>query len=295
MKLALGSAQFGMTYGIANSGSQTRPQEVREILQEAAKGGIDLIDTAAAYGNSEAVLGSALSEVAHPFRVVTKIAPMRKSSFDEVDGKRLRRVFSDSLKRLSLSKIYAVLIHSADDMLAPGADHLFQELTILKDEGLVTKIGLSAYSPQQAEFVLRRYPLDVVQLPVNLLDQRAVASGYLKRLKTLGIEIHARSAFLQGLFFIPPATLPTFFDAAKIALDRLQMEARHHDVSVQSLALAYLRSIEEIDYVIIGVDTAAQLRENLIASAWDGWQSIDFSRFACTEERIVDPSQWQTI
>lgn len=293
MKLALGSAQFGMVYGISNAGVQTKPEEVCAILHTAATEGIDLIDTAAAYGNSETVLGNVLDEIDYPFRVVTKIPPMHKSAFVQTDGKRLRRLFEDSLKRLRRSRVYAVLMHSADDLLAPGAAHLFRELMLLKNEGLVTKIGVSVYSPQQADRVLGSFPLDLLQLPINLLDQRAVADGYLERFKALSIEIHARSVFLQGLFFMPAADLPAFFDPAKPALNYLQNEARRHDVSIQSLALAYLHSIKEVDYAVIGVNNVSQLRENLMTGDWRDWQSIDFSRFACTEERVIDPSRWQ--
>lgn len=295
MKLALGSAQFGMTYGIANSAGRPPESEIVAILRAASAAGMECIDTAPAYGESEALLGRALPQVDAPWRIVSKIpAAVRKSTIGPEHARMLRRSFEDTLRRLCQPRLHGLLMHNAEDLLAPGGELLFRELAALKVQSLVRQVGVSVYEPETALRILSRFPIDLVQLPVNLFDQRAVTSGQLKKLKAASVEIHARSAFLQGLFFLQPNSLPAYISQAKAQLARLQDKAAARGVSVQGIALGYLDMIDEIDVILVGVESVAQLRENLRAYAEPRLGPEDYAVFACTDEHIINPNMWQS-
>ncbi|MEW5995005.1 MAG: aldo/keto reductase, partial [Candidatus Zixiibacteriota bacterium] len=162
--------------------------EVGRILDYAAASGIGLLDTAAAYGISEAVLGETLSP-GHPFRIVTKTRPCHCAAVTAPEQKRVVETFHRSLRKLKQPRVYGLLVHNADDLLLPGGELLVDALHQLKAAGLVEKIGVSVYIGDQIDAVARIFTPDLVQLPVNLLDQRLIHGGHLTRLKQAGVEI----------------------------------------------------------------------------------------------------------
>src|SRR5262249_17350751 len=155
------------------------------------------IDTAPLYGGSEESLGRAL-RAGDAFAIVTK-TPWFGPGGVPANAEALTSAFQASLDRLRQERVYGLLVHRASDLLGPEGDDLFEAMRRLKQLGRVAKIGVSIYDARELEGVLARHQPDLVQLPLNVLDQRLLAGGQITRLKSAGVEIHARSAFLQGL------------------------------------------------------------------------------------------------
>lgn len=285
MKLALGTVQFGQNYGISNRGGQTPRPEVGRILALAHRSGIRMIDTAAQYGTSEESLGETLPSYSG-FRVVTKTvaAPLTKD--------RVLEGFRVSLERLRLPKVYGFLVHAADELVGPRGPEVWSALAEIKSSGRAAKVGVSVYTAAQIDAVLDRHPVDLVQAPFSIFDQRLLASGHLRKMKARGIEIHTRSAFVQGLLLMDPSALPGHLQNARPRLEEYRTHLRELGLTPLQGALRFALNTTEIDAVVCGVESAAQLQE-LIAAAQDGPAPSAPSRFAVGDERIIDPRQWQ--
>src|SRR5579863_5665772 len=186
-RIALGTAQFGAAYGIANTSGQASSESARAILDAARAAGVDTLDTAALYGASEAVLG----EIGvGDFRVVTKLPGLPEDCEDI--GAWARAATIASFRRLNVERLGGLLLHRPADLLGPRGEALFAALLALRSEGLVARIGYSVYSPDELEALVTRFRPDLVQAPYNVFDRRLAASGWLSRLKDIGVEVHTR-------------------------------------------------------------------------------------------------------
>lgn len=291
MKIGLGTAQFGMKYGSFNVVGQPSNEEVAHILEVSRQNGIAVIDTAAQYGNSEEVLGRCLP-AGHGFHIVTKTPSFRTAKIDKWHAEQLDAAFAASLWKLNQSSIYGLLFHHPQDLLAVGGALLYEAMCKWKERGLVRKIGASVYTQSQAEELLNRYDMDLIQVPVNMFDQRLIQSGLLKRIKKRGIEIHARSVFLQGLLLAEPDRLDPCFHSIRDHLARYQRFLHNNHLSKVQGAIHFLRQVEEIDAILVGVDTCRQLEEIVLAANMER-SPCDFSPFSVQDEKILNPSLWR--
>lgn len=289
MKLGLGTVQFGMDYGISNLAGQTSAEEVAEILASAVNNGIRVIDTAALYGSSEEVLGRALP-AGHRFLLVTKTVRFDTGRITPKEVTLLEQGFARSLQRLGRSSLYALLIHNACDLLAENGHLLMESLDRLKQSGMVTKIGVSVYGAEQIDRVLGRFAIDMIQLPVNILDQRLLRGGQLASLRRAGVEIHARSPLLQGLLLMEPGLLPPHFDPVKAHLTRYRHWLSLRGMNQVQAALGFVTGLHHVDRVICGVSDHKQLEE--LCSAAAPLCSSDFEEFALDDDAILNPARW---
>ncbi|MCG8572052.1 MAG: aldo/keto reductase, partial [Spirochaetes bacterium] len=199
-KIGLGTAQFGLNYGINNSRGKIPTSEINEILLFAQKNGIDLLDTAYAYGESEKVIGQN-NEIINSFRIITKFPPKIKHPIKEL--------FFESLTNLKRSTIYGYLIHDFQTYLSNKV--ILSILKELKSERKVAKIGFSLYYPDQLKYLFdNNLKIDIIQIPYNIFDRRF--DDLLPLAKKEKIEVHIRSVFLQGLVFKDPKILNSHFD-----------------------------------------------------------------------------------
>jgi aryl-alcohol dehydrogenase-like predicted oxidoreductase len=185
------------------------------------------------------------------------------------------------------------MIHNSDDLIAPGGDLLYDKMVELKNRGLLKKIGVSVYTADQIDSLLSRFSPDIIQLPVNLLDQQLIQSGHLEKLKDTGIEIHARSIFLQGVLLMKPEDLPPHFDSAKPILDRFQSDCGTAGISQLQAAIDFVLNIEQVDYAIIGVCNTDHLTEIIEAVSRLSGGLSDYSRYALNNDSITNPSKWR--
>jgi len=293
MKFGIGAAQFGLAYGVSNTEGITPIAEVGKILQQAESLGIELIDTAPAYGNSEAVLGSCIQD-GNCFKIMTKTPFFDKDVIREEDVAHLRKTLISSLKNLKQSSIYGLLIHHADDLFAIDGQKLWKSMEALKDEGLVKKIGVSVYNAEQIDETLKRYAIDLAQVPVNIFDQRLLKSGHLKKLKDWQIEVHTRSIFLQGLLLLEPSELPPYLSHAAPCLQKYHDLIKPLNLTALDAALAFVDHLEEIDAYIVGLNHYHQLEDILSHQKKnrDNALNFDYSKFAITDESIINPFLW---
>ncbi|NLD95021.1 MAG: aldo/keto reductase [Fibrobacter sp.] len=287
MKLGLGTVQFGLDYGISNTSGKTSLEEVRKILSLAKKSGIRLLDTAAAYGESESILGNTI-ESASDFRIVTKV----KGNHDVQSNDTSISIVQQSLDKLRVTSLYGCLFHSVDDLLNKDGESYYKKVHKLKEDGIIQKIGVSIYNSKEIDSLLSNFDFDIVQIPINIFDQRLIQSGHLSLLKKRNIEIHARSIFLQGLMFLDASKLDTFFNTAKPSIIRLNEHAALNNLTISQIALGFVKNLSEIDTMLMGVNTVEQLTRNINDYNYSIDNCFDYSAFAISEESILNPSKW---
>ncbi len=293
-KLALGTVQWGMRYGIAGRGQPTTA-EVDDILAKGRQAGVTMLDTAHAYGSAEQVIG-ALAPSAAGMHIVTKTLAVRSSRIESTEIAAVEAALESSFARLQRSSVYAVLVHAAGDLLLPGADALWKLLEGYRDAGRIGRIGVSVYDPQQCRDILATFPVEIVQLPFNIYDQRFRTSGVLSELKGRAVEVHARSAFLQGLLLMPPGDLPNHFDSVRDHHARLHDCFRANALSPLAGALQFCLQEPLIDRVVVGCETTGQLTEILEAATAKARSMLQSpgapAPFALTDVNIIEPSRW---
>jgi aryl-alcohol dehydrogenase-like predicted oxidoreductase len=288
VKLALGTVQFGLSYGIANQAGMVPVDAAAAIVRHARSAGMDTLDTAAAYGDSEARLGTI--GVAD-WRVVSKLAPFPESCGD-IPGWAVASAHA-SLARLNVPGLYGLLLHRPDQLLGPGGDRLFGALQQLKADGLVRKIGVSIYDPSELDALWGRYPCDLVQAPFNLLDRRLITSGWLTRLASGGVEVHVRSVFLQGLLLMPRESRPAVFrrwERVWAALDRWLLET---GLTPLEACLRDALSVRGIARIVVGVDSLRQLTDILAAA--DGHTGRIPDELRTDDRDLLNPARWAAL
>lgn len=297
MELALGTVQFGLDYGISNDRGSVPADEVARILDRAAEERVHVLDTAALYGRSEEVLGAAMGADSRRFRVITKTPHFKTDAITDTSVEELKSSLRESLRRLRRDRVEGLLIHQVDDVFKPGGRRLWETMEELRAAGLVEKIGVSVYSPEQTRALadLQIVP-QLVQLPMNFLDQRFLDAGELARMKAEGTEIHVRSAFLQGLLFMDPATLGPHFENVRGLLATIRAELLRRGISLQEAAIAWMDGLGSIDALVLGVSRLSEWNELLAAAsgraenrhklgeAWREWSWSDTA--------IVNPARW---
>ena len=290
MKLALGTAQFGLDYGISNEGGRTSEEEARTIVNCARNAGVEVIDTSPAYGTSEAVLGRIVPD--GYARLVTKTPHFGTAVIDDDCARLLVTSFEASLERLGRKAIDGLLIHGADDLLKPGGGRLFSAMAKLRENGLVRKIGVSIYSGRQIDDVMATFEIDLIQVPLNALDQRLIRGGHLDRLKSKGVEIHARSAFLQGLLLMAPDRWPAEFEPHFTQLRQFHDIAAELGLSPLRAALGFAMNLREVDQVVCGVNSLQQFQD-LVEAAQTRFDSRAFDEVRCDDVDLIDPTRWK--
>jgi aryl-alcohol dehydrogenase-like predicted oxidoreductase len=284
-RIALGTAQLGLPYGITNRTGQVSEGAAREMLDLARIRGVRTLDTAALYGTSETVLGQLGVQ---DLDVVTKLPGLPRTDGDA--GRFVRETLAASLGRLRLPRVQALLLHRPADLLGPHGPALWKALQAARAEGLTAKIGFSIYSPRELDLLLPRFRPDLVQAPLNPVDRRLVASGWLGRLAADGVEVHVRSAFLQGLLLVTPEALPPAFGRWKPLWQEWWSWLAEARVSPVAACLGYVLSHREVERVVVGADGVRQLEEILAAA--EVTPSAVPARIARDDEDLVNPSRW---
>ncbi len=280
MRLALGTVQFGLDYGISNHAGEVADDELDAILALTRKLGVNTLDTAQAYGKSEIRLGSHHTA---DFQLINKLAP-------GIQAVEIATSVAGSLQRLARTRLDGLLLHRSQD----ASPALFERLADLQHQGKVGKVGVSVYTPEElTRWLEQGYPLELVQLPANLLDQRFLRTGWLDRLQAMGCEIHVRSLFLQGLLLMPPTLRPPYFDAFSEPLSRLDGWQPH--LSLLHKALALIPALPQVSRFVVGVCHAHELAA--IASAYAHLhpaQDAELATLACDEPALINPAMWRT-
>jgi aryl-alcohol dehydrogenase-like predicted oxidoreductase len=291
--LTLGTAQLGMVYGIANRGGKPDFSQALEIVRTAWESGISYFDTAQVYGDSEAVLGRCFRELsldrgAELPAVITKIDP----SLHPEDEKGILIRVDESLENLGVNTLYGLMIHR-ESWLDHFDEALVGIIMKLKKEEKVRRFGVSVYSMEKAIAALDHDGIDMIQLPFNIFDQRAVEWEIFKKAKEAGKKIFVRSIFLQGLLLLDPDNVPEKLRFSKDGLQRLSILAGSNGISSKLLAMAFvIRNVLDA-MIVIGCETADQLRENIdLYIRAKGMRMPDMRLLASQDPRLINPSLW---
>jgi aryl-alcohol dehydrogenase-like predicted oxidoreductase len=277
-RLALGTVQFGQDYGVANRTGRVAKQDVAAILERARQAGIDMLDTGAEYGVAESVLGEV--GVAE-WRVVTKLPAGDPDPADPVGW--VMGHTAESLKRLGIERLHGLLVHRPHHLDRVGAG-----LIAAREAGLTDRIGASVYSPGDLDEWWTT-DLDLVQAPCNALDRRLSATGWLDRLAGSGVEVHSRSAFLQGLLLMDDRPEP--FQPWSEVLGRWDEWATESGAGRLGAALGAVLADERIDRVVVGVDSLDHLEE--ILGAVEHPLPSPPEHLAAEDLDLIDPSRWE--
>jgi aryl-alcohol dehydrogenase-like predicted oxidoreductase len=273
-KLGLGTVQFGQAYGVSNTRGQVPTAEAAAILQRATESGITLLDTAANYGSAENILAGLDTA---PFRIVTKTINLKNG---------LDALLTRARQSAETLNADTLLVHVAGDL---ADDRLWPALQQLKSEGVFRKIGISAYVADDPAALAARFKPDVMQLPFSLLDQRLLANGTLAYLRDNGIELHARSLFLQGLLFLDH--LPAKLQTAAPHLKNIKAKIAAAGATPLAAALGFVLSRPEIAHGVVGVTSLNELDE-ILAAATQPLPDLDWTAMALADEVVLTPSLW---
>jgi aryl-alcohol dehydrogenase-like predicted oxidoreductase len=283
-KICIGTAQFGLPYGLTNKDGNLSENEVSKILALAMSNGISSLDTAPSYGDAEAKLGNI---GVNNWNVITKATIGKENK----DTDSFSESVKQSLQRLKLDNIYGILIHNPKSLHDNKIFNLLEELSNLKYKGVVSKIGVSVYDSQDVDFILANFDMDLIQIPFNIIDGRMIINGTLEKLKKRNIEIHARSIYLQGLLLMQIEDQIKKFGNWENIWTKFHSFCKDNDISPLQACLRYVIGKTEIDKVIIGIDNLQQLKET-IQSVQGELQNIP-SEILSYDDNLCNPLNWE--
>tara|TARA_B100002019_G_C21215472_1_gene571751 strand:+ start:250 stop:1164 length:915 start_codon:yes stop_codon:yes gene_type:complete len=292
--LCLGSAQFGMQYGITNKSIKPTENDIFEILKLAKKSKIKFIDTAENYGNSEEIIGNCISrEPALNFEIITKLGLDNNQIWEDSISLEWDKRFLKSLSKLNLTSVNSYLIHNPLLLYRNDFEILLNWLISLKKRKLVKRIGISIYTEKDIEKINLK-DIDIIQLPLSIYDQRMINNGVIKSLKNYNVDIHIRSIFLQGLMLQRPENWPKFIS------ERFRNhhfifcnEIKKYNISLLEASLIFAKNIKDIECILIGIGNIKELRE--ILHIWEkinNEKRLDFNDFSWQNLIDLDPRNW---
>jgi aryl-alcohol dehydrogenase-like predicted oxidoreductase len=285
-RLALGTVRFGMPYGVDNNAPMMSLEAASSIVTQASTLGFTVLDTAVAYGESEARLGEI--GVDH-WRVVSKLPEIPSSCANIGDW--IHQSVLGSLERLRTHKLYGLLLHEAQQLAGPHGDAIYEGLSAVKRLRLVEKIGVSIYAPDELFPLCARYRLDLVQASYNVIDRRLVTSGWLSRLHAAGTEVHARSLFLQGLLLMPARGRPAGFERWQTLWNLWESWLAQHGLSAIQGCLGFALAQPQFTHFVVGIDSVQHLQEIVACAGMPS--AMPPNELASEDADLVNPSRWR--
>ena len=290
-KIGLGTVQFSNNYGISNTSGKPDYAEIKKICDVAVRSNIGFIDTAPTYGDAEATIGKILP-TKNLLKIITKMSFLKGPSYDSKDRNFLINTAKASLKKMKVSSVYGLLIHQSGCLYRTGSEYIIEALQILKDEGFAKKIGVSIYNAEEIDNVLDQFKPDIVQLPLSPLNQQLISSGHIKHLKNCGVEIQARSIFLQGLLLMNPDLFPNKLSPLKSDVYKFQKSISDYGISPLEACLSFGLQNTEIDAIILGVNSSQEFTDILSVAKKKFSSHVAFSSFASEKTELLDPVSW---
>lgn len=283
--MILGTAQIGLNYGISNKAGQPSIEQSRELLETAYNNRVRILDTAFAYGDSEKVIGE-LNK--NRFEIISKLPDLSRNQFSQ-EYNDILRFLQKTLENTNQKQLYAYLLHTADNLNNNGKV-LWSKMLDFKEKGLTKKIGYSLYSPKQLDLYFKQYKPDIVQIPMNILDREFQETGWLKKLKDNGVEIHVRSVFLQGLLLMQYEEQILKFPKYKNTWDSYWNELNMFGGSALDYCLGFIKEVEEIDEIVVGANSSNELEEIMASNSI--LKSVP-KGIASSDERLIYPFNWK--
>lgn len=294
VSLCLGTAQFGMNYGITNNIGEVNQNQINEIIRRSFLNDINFIDTAQDYGDAEKKLGA--SKYMDKFKIINKFSTSCKL-WDKYIVNKWENNFQKSLHNMNVDQFDSFLVHNCEDLKRLDSDFLKNWLLSLKERNLIKRIGVSIYEIEDIQNLSIEY-IDVFQLPLSIYDQRFLKSGSIKKLKLMGKSIFVRSIFLQGLILQHSLNWPSFLsNSFKVHHANLLDQLKKRNLNVIEYALRFIYDCKDIDAALFGITKKKELEE--ILKIWKSFKkssqcyedsNIDYSWHNITD---IDPRTWQ--
>jgi len=297
-RLCLGTAQFGLDYGVTNKIGKPKKNEIIQILHQAKQGGIEYIDTAQAYGNAEVLIGDA-NIIKSNFKLINKFTLPSEGFLEKKVFHHLEENLKRSLENLRVTKFDSFLLHNHTDLFQKESYKLIDWMTSLKARSIIKRIGISIYDLEDLDHIpIENF--DIFQVPLSLYDQRFKKSGVIHKLKKMGKSIHVRSIFLQGLILEKPYKWPDYFsDVFRSHHDFIYQRLLHNDINMLEAALCFLSNEDDIECILFGVTTVAELKQ--ILNTWRSCKNIIKKMhdikidFAFDKTNETDPRIWENL
>ena len=284
-KIIIGTAQFGLNYGIANSKGKMKTNEIKKIIKYARTNNIKNIDTAHAYGDSEQRLGNVGIK---NFNVIVKLPATNPTQpYDQW----VKKSIHSSFKKLKINKADTVLVHNAKFLLNPKmGKKIYEELKKFKNKNIINNIGVSIYSISDLKNIIKKFPIDVVLISLNIFDQRILNKKIINTLKRKNIKIYTRSTFLQGLLLMSKNKIPAKFNRWKKKIDMWFRELEDKKVSAYDACLDFVMKNKDVDKTLIGIDDFKQFKEIFKDKPKI---NINYKKFNSNKiNKLINPAKW---
>jgi aryl-alcohol dehydrogenase-like predicted oxidoreductase len=282
-RIVLGGAQLGLPYGILNGGETLSREEVARILDTAAGHGIDAIDTAIAYGQSESVIGETAQ---NRFKIISKLPPIPLDVSNVSQW--VRTQVDASLSRLKCTSLDALLLHRSQDLTDAHGAELYAAINSLKVEKIIQRFGVSIYTPDELNGIIGTFDIDVVQAPLNVFDRRIL--GVIDQLTALNIEVHVRSVFLQGVLIAKPENRPQRFQPWSDHFARFDEWVLSSGVSAMACCLGFALQQSGVAKLVIGTTSPESLTE-IMTSIPNMKLEVPVD-LQSSSEQLIDPRVW---
>lgn len=282
-RIVLGGAQLGLPYGILNGGETLSREEVARILDTAAGHGIDAIDTAIAYGQSESVIGETAQ---NRFKIISKLPPIPLDVSNVSQW--VRTQVDASLSRLKCTSLNALLLHRSQDLTDAHGAELYAAINSLKVEKIIQRFGVSIYTPDELNGIIGTFDIDVVQAPLNVFDRRIL--GVIDQLTALNIEVHVRSVFLQGVLIAKPENRPQRFQPWSDHFARFDEWVLSSGVSAMACCLGFALQQSGVAKLVIGTTSPESLTE--IMTSIPNMKLEVPADLQSSNEHLIDPRVW---
>ncbi len=286
-KIILGTAQFGLNYGINNKNNKPKTEEVFKILNFAYSNGIQTLDTADSYGNAELIISDFIKTFPKKtFKIITKNCPSQVSENNITE-----RILS-SCDSFNVQQLYGFMFHNLKGL--KGKVRLYDKLLNLKQQGIVKYIGISLYENDEIDYVLKNfYNFDFIQIPFNILDNENMRYKHITEAEKKNIKVHARSVYLQGLFFKQLNFIRKKFKDLEPSLSLIKNKLKNENLLMKEFALKYVLEKKYIDKVLIGVDNFEQIKENIKICNISSNPNFDFiSKIKLKNDEMLFPKNW---
>jgi aryl-alcohol dehydrogenase-like predicted oxidoreductase len=282
-RIVLGGAQLGLPYGILNGGETLSREEVARILDTAIAFGVDSIDTAIAYGQSESVIGETAQ---NRFNIISKLPPLPSEVSNVSEWVHMQ--VDASLARLKCTSLDALLLHRPQDLTGRYGSELYAAISSLKIKKIIQRFGISIYAPDELEVIIRKFDIDVVQAPLNVFDRRIL--GVIDQLAARNIEVHVRSVFLQGVLIANPEDRPQRFNPWADHFARFDNWVLSSGTSAMACCLGFALQQPGITKLVIGTTSAASLTE-IMTSVPNHHLEVP-ADLQSSDEQLIDPRVW---
>jgi hypothetical protein len=282
-RIVLGGAQLGLPYGILNGGETLSREAVARILDTAVSHGIDSIDTAIAYGQSETVIGETAQ---NRFKIISKLPPIPSDIANVYQW--VRTQIDASLSRLNCSSLEALLLHHPQDLIGPHGSELYAAINSLLSEKIIERFGVSIYAPNELDGIIGKFNIDVVQAPLNVFDRRII--GVTDQLSALNIEVHVRSVFLQGVLIANPKDRPQRFQPWSEHFARFDEWVHSTGMSAMACCLGFALQQPGVTKLVIGTTSKESLTE-IMTSIPNIHLEVP-ADLQSSIEQLIDPRVW---